>query len=144
MTWLGRLLRRRRLEKELDAELRDHLERQVADYVKAGMAEAEGRRRALVEFGGFERAKEYCRDARGTRYLDDLAQDLHYGSRVLRRSPGFTLVAIASLALGIGANTAVFTLVDSLILRSLPVRDPGHLVRLQHGSWTNPIWEQIR
>ena len=144
MTWLGRLLRRSRLEKELDAELRDHLERQVADYASAGMTEAEARRRALVEFGGIERAKEYCRDARGTRYLDDLALDLRYGVRVLRRSPAFTFVAIASLALGIGANTAAFTLVDSLILRSLPVRDSERLVRLQGGSWTNPIWEQIR
>jgi putative ABC transport system permease protein len=144
VTWLRRLLRRARLEKELERELRDHVERQVVDYVKAGMPAEEARRRALLEFGGIERAKEYCRDARGTRYLEDLAQDLRYGARVLRRSPAFTLVAIASLALGIGANTAVFTLVDSLILRSLPVRDPERLVRLQHGSWTNPIWEQIR
>jgi len=144
VTWLGRLLRRGRLETELDAELRDHLERQVDDYVRAGMTEPEARRRAAVEFGGLERAKEYCRDARGTRYLDDLAQDLRYGCRVLRKSPGFTLVAVASLALGIGANTAIFTLVDTLILRALPVRDPVRLVRLKGGSWTNPIWEQIR
>ena len=144
MTWLGRLLRRGRLERELDAELRDHLERHVADLVAGGMTEAEARRRAHLEFGGLDRAKEDCRDARGTRWLDDLVQDVRYGCRVLRKSPVFTAVAVASLALGIGANTAIFTLVDSLVLRALPVREPERLVRLQRGSWTNPIWEQIR
>ena len=144
MTWLGRLLNRRRLERELDAELSDHLERQVADYVAAGMSEADARRRARLEFGGVERAKEDCRDARGTRLVDDLVQDVRYGWRVLRKSPTFTLVAITSLALGIGANSAIFTLVDALLLRSLPVREPARLVRLEDGSWTNPIWEEIR
>ncbi|HXY40044.1 MAG TPA: permease prefix domain 1-containing protein [Vicinamibacteria bacterium] len=144
MTWLGRLLRRGRVERELQAELQDHLERQVADYVAAGMTEAEARRRARIAFGGLEQTKEDCRDARGTRLVEDLAQDLRYGVRLLRRSPVFTTVAIASLALGIGANTAIFTLVDSLVLRSLPVHEPERLVRLQHGSWTNPIWEEIR
>ena len=144
MTWLGRLLRGGRMERELDRELRDHIERQVADHVSAGMNDAEARRRARLEFGGLEGVKEECRDARGTRLVSDLAQDLRYGLRMLRKSPGFTFVAIASLALGIGANTAIFTLVDSLILRALPVRDPSSLVRLKDGSWTNPIWEAIR
>src|SRR4029450_6838172 len=108
------------------------------------MSEAEARRRARLECGGREQAKEECRDARGTRLVSDLAQDLRYGLRVLRKSPGFTFVAIASLPLGIGANPAIFTLVDSLLLRALPVRDPGALVRLKDGSWTNPIWEAIR
>ncbi|HEY7924335.1 MAG TPA: ABC transporter permease, partial [Vicinamibacteria bacterium] len=144
MTWLGRLLRGGRMERELDRELRDHIERQVADHVAAGMSEAEARRSARLEFGGLEGVKEECRDARGTRLASDLAQDLRYGLRVLRKSPGFTFVAIASLALGIGANTAIFTLVDSLLLRALPVREPGQLVRLKDGSWTNPIWEAIR
>jgi putative ABC transport system permease protein len=144
MIWLGRLLRARKVESELERELRDHVERQVADYVAAGMSEGEARRRTRLEFGGVESVKEECRDARGTRLVSDLAQDLRYGVRVLRRSPGFTVVAVLSLALGIGANTAIFTLVDSLILRALPVRDPGALVRLKDGSWTNPIWEEIR
>ncbi len=144
MTWLGRLLRERRAETELERELRDHVERQVAEHVAAGMSEAEARRRARLEFGTIESVKEDCRDARGTRLVSDLAQDLRYGLRVLRKSPGFTFVAIASLALGIGANTAIFTLVDSLILRALPVREPATLARLKDGSWTNPIWEQIR
>jgi predicted permease len=141
VTWLGRLFRRRRLESQLEAELRDHLERHTAEY---GLAEAEARRRARLELGGFEQVKEACRDARGTRWLEDFGYDLQYGLRVLRKSPAFTLIAVLSLALGIGANTAIFTLVDSLILRSLPVREPQHLVRLKHGSWTNPIWEEIR
>jgi predicted permease len=144
MGLLGRLLRSRRLEAQLDAELRDHLERQTADYVRAGLGETEARRRAHLDLGGLEQVKEECRDARGTRLLEDLGQDLVYGVRVLRRSPSFTVVAVLSLALGIGANTAIYTLVDSLVLRSLPVRDPVRLVRLEGGSWTNPIWEEVR
>jgi predicted permease len=144
MTWWRRLLGWRRLERELDAELRDHVLRQVADHVRAGMSAPEARRRAQASFGGLDQAKEYCRDARGTRWLEDLGQDLAYGWRVLRRSPTFTGVAVLSLALGIGANTAIFTLVNGLLLRTLPVREPERLVMLQHGSWTHPIWEQIR
>ncbi len=141
--WL-RLLQRNRLERQLDAELRDHLERQIADYVAAGMPEAEARRRALVEFGGLERVKEECRDVRGTRRLEDTGQDLRYALRLLAASPVFTVVAVLSLALGIGANTAIFSLVNSLLLRSLPVAHADRLVRLEGSSWTNPIWEQIR
>jgi putative ABC transport system permease protein len=141
---LARLFQKKKLEAELDLELRDHVERQTADYVREGMSESEARRRALIEIGGVEQVKEECRDARGTRLWDDLGQDLRYGLRVLRKAPGFTLVAVLSLALGIGANTAIFTLVDSLILRALPVRDPAALVRLDNGAWTNPIWEQVR
>lgn len=144
MTWWQRLLRRRELDGRLDAELRDHLERQVADYVRAGMSEAEARRQARLVFGGLEHTKEACRESRGTRWLEELSQDLRYGCRVLRQSPVFALVAILSLALGIGANTAIFTLVNSLLLRALPVRAPEQLVLLDGGSWTNPIWEQIR
>ena len=108
------------------------------------MSEPEARRRARLEFGGIEQVKEDCRDARGTRWLDEIAQDLRYGLRMLRRSPAFTLVAVASLALGIGANSAIFALVDGVLLKSLPVREPERLVLLDDGSWTNPIWEQMR
>jgi putative ABC transport system permease protein len=144
MSWWGRLLGRRKLEMQLDAELRDHVERQVADLVRAGVSEGEARRRARASFGGLDQAKEYCRDARGTRWLEDMVQDLAYGLRVLRRSPTFKVVAVLSLALGIGANTAIFTLVNGLLLRSLPVREPERLVMLKNGDWTHPIWEQIR
>ena len=144
MTWWRRLLQRERVERHLDAELRDHFERLVADYVQAGATEPEARRRARLAFGGMEQVKEDCRDVRGTRWLDELGQDVRYGLRVLRNSPAFTLVAVASLALGIGANSAIFALVDGVLLKSLPVREPERLVLLTDGSWTNPIWEQLR
>ena len=124
MTWWRRLLQRDRVERQLDAELRDHFERMVADYVQSGMTEPEARRRARLAFGGMEQVKEDCRDVRGTRWLDEIAQDVRYGLRILRRSPAFTLVAVASLALGIGANSAIFALVDGVLLKSLPVREP--------------------
>jgi predicted permease len=130
MSWLTRLLRRGRLERQLDAELRDHLERQVADYVRDGMSEADARRRARLEFGGLDQIKELCRDARGTRWFEDLLQDVRYGYRSLRRVPGFTAVVVATLALGIGTNVAIFGLIDALLLRSLPVRNPQQLIAL--------------
>ena len=144
MTLWRRLLQRDRVERQLDAELRDHFERMVADYVKSGMTGPEARRRARLAFGGMEQVKEDCRDVRGTRWLDEIAQDVRYGLRILRRSPAFTLVAVASLALGIGANSAIFALVDGVLLKSLPVREPQRLVMVDGGSWTNPIWEQLR
>jgi len=144
MTWWGRLFRRRRLERELDAEIRDHYERQVADFVATGVSEAEARRLARLALGGDDQIKEQCRDARGTRWIEDIVQDVRYACRVLAKAPVFTMVAILSLALGIGANTAIFSLVNGVLLRTLPVRDPERLVLLKDGSWTNPIWEQIR
>jgi putative ABC transport system permease protein len=144
MTWLRRLFSRDRLDSELDRELSDHIERQVADFVRGGMTESEARRRARLSFGGEAQITEACRDARGTRWVEDIVQDIRYSIRILLRSPAFALVAILSLALGIGANTAIFSIVNSLLLRSLPVRAPEQLVIVEGGSWTNPIWEQIR
>ena len=145
VSWWRRLLQRGRVERQLDAELRDHLERLVDDYRRSGLSEQEARRQARLEFGGLEQVKEDCRDARGTRWLDEIAQDLRYGLRLLRQSPAFTLVAVASLALGIGANSAIFALVDGVLLQDAArCASPERLVLLDGGSWTNPIWEQIR
>jgi putative ABC transport system permease protein len=144
MTLWRRLTGRRDPEGDLDAEIRDHLDRQIADYKAAGLSDAEARRKASANFGGVDQAKEYCRDLRRTRWLTDAWTDARYGVRILAHHKVFTLVAVLSLALGIGANTAIFTLVNGLLLRSLPVREPDRLVLLDKGSWTNPIWEQIR
>src|SRR4051812_7357937 len=104
MTWWQRLTRRRAMEAQLDAEVRDHIERQTDELIAAGVDAREARRRAVLVFGAVESIKEDCRDARGTRWLEDLGADIRYGIRVLRNSPAFTLVAICSLSLGIGAN----------------------------------------
>ena len=143
MTLWQRLTGRGALERELDAELQDHIDRRVADLRKAGVGDGEARRRALAEFGGVDQAKEYCRDVRGTRWLEDLVSDVRYGLRMLTASRTFTVVAVLSLALGIGANTAIFTLVNGLLLKTLPVPEPERLVRID-GEWTNPIWEEVK
>ena len=118
------LFRRDTVENELDEELRFHFEQQVDKFVRTGMSLPEARRRARLEFGGSDEIKEACRDARGTRWLEDFIRDGRYGLRVLSRSPVFTSVAILSLALGIGANTAIFSLMDRVIFRMMPVRQP--------------------
>ncbi|PYT78556.1 MAG: hypothetical protein DMG40_19660 [Acidobacteria bacterium] len=119
---------RRSVETELDEELRFHLERQVEKYVQNGLSREESQQRARVEFGGVELAKEECRDARGVRYLESLWQDLRFGLRMLRKSPGFTATAVVALAVGIGVNTTVFTAFDAIALRPRQVKDPDHLV----------------
>ncbi len=121
MSWLQRLFACKRMENDLDRELRFHFESQVADKMRSGISESEARRLTRLEFGGIEQIKEDCRESRGTLWLESIVQDLRYGLRQLRKSPGFTLTVIVTLALGIGANTSIFTLVHS-ILRALSPR----------------------
>src|SRR5262245_14918985 len=127
---LRSLFRRNQVEQELDEELRYHIERQIEENIAKGMTPEEARYAALLALGGVERRKEECRDMRRLRLIEDLAQDVRYGLRTLRKSPGFTAVAAVSLALGIGATTAIFSVVDALMLRRLPVRNPEQLVML--------------
>jgi predicted permease len=134
MNWVQRLVRRGRMEKDLDKELRFHFEAQVADKMRAGMTEAEARRATRLEFGGMEQIKEECRESRGTLWLASIWQDLRFGARMLARSPGFSLTAILVLALGIGVNTLAFSLYNLLALQSIPVRDPQSLVNFERRS----------
>jgi predicted permease len=133
MSWLTRVFSRKRLETDLDKELRFHFETQVADKIRSGISEAEARRLTRLEFGGIDQIKEDCRERRGTLWIESLVQDLGYGLRQLRKSPGFTFVAILSLTLGIGANTAIFTLLDAILLRPLAVQKPSELVLFGNG-----------
>jgi putative ABC transport system permease protein len=118
-------------DRELDEELRDHIEHQVEANVASGMSPGEARRAALLAIGGVEQRKEEMRDARGISIVENLLRDLRLAARQLRKQPGFTCTAIASLALGIGANTAIFQLLNALSLRSLPVAAPHELVEVR-------------
>jgi predicted permease len=154
MLRLRSLFRRKTVESEMDEELRFHFEKQVEKLVRSGIVPAEARRRARLEFGGIDQVKEEYREARGISFLETLVQDIRYGLRILGRTPVITFVAILSLALGIGANTAIFSLIDTVMLRMLPVQKPEELIQVLRkspragseptSSFTNPLWEQVR
>jgi len=131
-SWTGAMLRRSRMESEMDRELRFHIEAYAEDLIRSGVPHSEAMRRARIEFGGIELMKEDCRDARGVNFIESLIQDLRFGLRMLSKHPGFTVVAVLTLALGLGANAAIFGLVDSAFLRGLPFREPDRLVHI----WT--------
>ena len=118
---LAALFRRQRLENDLDAELRSHLEMAVERNLRKGMTATDARRDALVSFGGVEQTKERYRDQRGLPMIETTLQDLRFGLRMLRRSPGFSILAILCLTLGIGANAAVFSWVEGILFRPYPL-----------------------
>ena len=131
-SWARAGLFRSKMEREMDAELRFHVERRAEDLVGAGQSADEAHRLALTEFGGVEASKEECREAVGLRWLDEVRTDLRYGFRVLAANKTFSAMAILSLALGIGASTAIFSFTEAILRRSLPVPEPQSLVIL---SW---------
>ncbi len=128
---------RARVEAELDEEMQDHLAREIESNIASGMSPDEARSAAQRLVGSVALYTEECRDARSTRMVDSLVRDLRYAVRTLRRTPLFTLVAVATLALGIGANTTVYTFVDTILMRSLPARQPDQLVALNWGGMVN-------
>ena len=138
------ILGRARVESELDAELRFHVEAHAEDLMRAGLSREEALRQARLKLGGLERTKEECRDALGVSAVESVIQDVRFGLRMLRKNPGFTAVAIVTLALGIGANTAIFSFTDQVLLRDLPVPHPERLVVLRSpGPTRGHCWSDI-
>jgi len=133
--WIRSIVGRKARERGLDEELQFHIDQQTEKYVRAGMDPADARRQALRRFGGVVRAQEETRDQIRPAALDDSIRDIRFGARILWRAPGFTVAALATLAIGIGATAAIFSVIRTVLLEPLPYRDPGRVVG---------IWETTR
>jgi hypothetical protein len=151
MNWLTRLFRRNALEKDLDREFQFHLDAAAADHARAGLSRDEAIRRARVDFGGPEQMKEAARDARGTRWVEDFVSDGRFALRGMRRTPVFAAAAILTIAIGVGANTAVFSIMDALLRKSLPVERPEELRAVQRigldddeGLISHPLMQRMQ
>src|ERR1700734_2945417 len=130
------LFRRDNEQAELTDELQFHVDRQIEKYMRSGLTEEEARRRARLDFGGLDGVTEECRDEQRFRFFETVAQDVRYGLRVLRKKPAFTAIAVLTLALGIGASTAVFTAVDTILIKPLPYPNSDRIMALW---WKAPI-----
>ena len=142
MNWWQRLWRREQMEQQLEQELRFHLEQHANELIAQGHNPEEARRRAKLALGGSEQVKEQCRDARGTRWVDDLLQDIRFALRLLRKNQGFAAVVLLTLALGVGVTTVMFTVVNGVLLKPLPYPEPDRLVTV-HGhteTWNSQIY----
>ena len=149
MAWLSRLrnaIRANRLSAEIDREMAFHLAERVDDLVASGMTPDAAQREARRRFGNYGVQKERTRDNDVAAWLDTLAADVRYAVRALRASPGFATVAVVSLALGIGANTAIFSLINAVMLQALPVQRPNELVVVTRDDrfLTHAMWEELR
>src|SRR5436190_7711760 len=145
MTWWRKpqlrfraLFKKRKLDAEMDEEMRSHIEMQTQENLDAGMNPDEARYAALRQFGWVESIKETCRERRGMMWIEHLIQDLRYGLRMLRKNPGSTVIAVLLLALGIGGNTAVFSVVDKAILNPIPGKAADHVIALQEVEVSRP------